>query len=92
MDDCHDRSDHLVGSVAGTSHRSKITKNSLPQVPVLVNKKAVPGETMLVALDDLVISGARGDDKKAKEEAEKKAKEEAEKAKGEQPAKKARTS
>ena len=59
----------------------------------MVNKKTVPAQTMLVALDDPVISRARDEEKKAKEEAEKKAKEEAEKAKGEQqPAKKARTS
>ena len=79
-------------SVAGTSHECKIAKNTLPQVPVLVNKKAVPGQTMLVAMDDQVISRAREEDKKAKEEADKKAKEAEEKAKDEKPTKKPRTS
>ena len=82
----------LSVSIAGEAHTVKVRQQTLPQVPVLVNKKTVPGETMLVALDDLVISRVRDEDKKAKEEAEKKAKEEAAKAKGEQPAKKARTS
>ena len=91
---CHasTRSDPLSVSIAGKTHQVKLKQNSLPQVPVLVNKKAVPAETMLVAFDDMVISRAREEDKKAKEEAEEKAKEEAEKAKGEQPTKKARTS
>ena len=84
-------------SIAGEAHKVKVKQHTLPQVPVLVNKKTVPGETMLVALDDLVISRARDEDKKAREAAEKKAKEEADKAKAEkateeQPAKKARTS
>ena len=91
LDYCHARSDHLVVTVAGTSHKSKISKNTLPQVPVLVNKKAVPGQTMLVAMDDQVISRAREEDKKAKDEADKRAKEEEEKAKEEKPTKKPRT-
>ena len=74
----------LAVSVAGETHKVKVRQQTLPQVPVLVNKKIVPGETMLVALDDPVISRVRGEDKKAKEEAEKKAKAEADKAKGEQ--------
>ena len=90
LDYCHARADHLVVSVAGTSHKSKVTKNTLPQVPVLVN--AVPRQAMLVAMDDQVISRAREEDKKAKDEADKRAKEEEEKAKGEKPTKKPRTS
>ena len=60
LDYCHVRTDNLVVSFAGTSHKSKITKNTLPQVPVLVSKKAVPGQTMLVAMDGQVISRAMG--------------------------------
>ena len=92
LDYCHARSDHLVVSVAGTSHKSKMTKSGLPQVPLLVNKKPVPGKTMLVAMDDPVISRAREEDKKAKDEADNKTTEEEEKAKGEKPTKKPRTS
>ena len=45
-----------------------------------------------MALDDMVISRARDEDKKAKEEYEKAKAEAEEKTKGEQPTKKARTS
>ena len=92
LDYCHVRSDQFLVTVAGTQHKSKMTKNTLPQVPVLVNKKAVPGQTMLVAMDDPVISRARDEDKKAKDEADKRAKEAEEKAKEEKPTKKPRTS
>ena len=87
LDFCHARTDsgHMVVTVAGTAHKVKMTKNTLPQVPVLVNKKAVPGQTMLVAMDDQVISRAREEDKKAKEENDKKAKEAEGKAKEEKP-------
>ena len=92
LDYCHARADNLVVTVAGTPHKTKMTKSTMPQVPVLVNKKAVPGQTMLVAMDDHVISRAREEDKKAKEEADKKPKEAEEKAKEEKPSKKPRTS
>ena len=89
---CHARAENMVVTVDGTPHKTKMTKSTMPQVPVLVNKKAVHGQTMLVAMDDHVISRAREDDKKAKEESDKKAKEAEEKAKEEKPAKKPRTS
>ena len=79
-------------SIAGKAHTVKVKQNTLPQVPVLVSKKAVPGQTMLVAMDDHVISRAREDDKKAKEGSDKQAKEAEEKAKGEKTSKKPRTS
>ena len=54
----------------------KMTLKSLPHVPVLVNPRAIPACTRLVALDDPVMGRARDEAKKAAE-AEKRDKQEA---------------
>ena len=43
----------------------KMNKDSLPKMPILVNKKAVPGNTMLLALEDPIIAQARAVEKEA---------------------------
>ena len=41
----------------------KMNKDSLPKIPILVNKKTVPGNTMLLALEDPIIAQARAVEK-----------------------------
>ena len=58
----------------GKTRKAKLGAKSLPHVPILTNKKAVPELTMLLALDDPVVVKAREDDKAAgKAEKEKEA-------------------
>ena len=43
----------------------KVTKDLLPKIPILVSRKAVPGDTMLLALEDPIITQARAVEKEA---------------------------
>ena len=60
---CNDMSVTLPSGV----HNAKLTKNSLPSVPVLVNKRVISVNTRLMALDDSIITRAKDQDKQAKE-------------------------
>ena len=43
----------------------KMSKESLPKIPILVNKKDVPGNTLLIAIEDPIIAKAREVEKEA---------------------------
>ena len=45
----------------------KMDKHSLPKIPTLVRKRIVNATTLLVALDDPVITRAKAEDKAQKE-------------------------
>ena len=47
-------------SLGGGVKTVKMNKDSLPKIPILVNKKAAPGNTMLLALEDPIIAQAMG--------------------------------
>ena len=49
----------------------KMSLKSLPAVPILYSPKTIPAHTRLLALDDPVVTRAREEDKRAKEEKEK---------------------
>ena len=44
----------------------KMNKTQMPQVPILVNKRVVPGNTMLVAHDDPVVAKAKEEERMSK--------------------------
>ena len=52
----------------GKTRKVKLGAKSLPHIPMLTNKKAVPKNTMLLAMDDPVVAKAREDDKAIKAE------------------------
>ena len=43
----------------------KMSKESLPKIPILVNKKDVPENTLLIAIEDPIIAKARELEKEA---------------------------
>ena len=57
----------------------KMAKDTLPKIPILVNKKVVPGNTMLLALEDPIIAQARAVEKEAQVAAQPTRKQKAEK-------------
>ena len=47
------------------AHKVRMGPDGWPMVPILLNKQPVPAKTLLVALDDVVISQTRGDEQQA---------------------------
>ena len=71
---CTVRANQLSVNLPDGVKELKMPNGKMPKVPVLVNKKDVPGDTLLLALEDPIIAKAKEDEKGADDKPGKKAK------------------